>query len=66
MYKIVNGIEKLDKEDLVIVTEDRRTRGYVKIRMRQCVKDIDSKALTLGTGPHHLTLTTPYTSLVSQ
>ncbi|MPC10800.1 hypothetical protein E2C01_003441 [Portunus trituberculatus] len=41
MYKIVNGIEKIDKEDLVLVTEDRRTRGHVKqIRMRQCVKDI--------------------------
>ncbi|MPC58779.1 hypothetical protein E2C01_052788 [Portunus trituberculatus] len=40
MYKIINGIEKIDKEDLVLVTEDRRTRGYVKkIRMRQCVKD---------------------------
>ncbi|MPC56812.1 hypothetical protein E2C01_050778 [Portunus trituberculatus] len=41
MYKIVNGIEKTDKEDLVLVTEeDRRTRGHVNIRMRQCVKDI--------------------------
>ncbi|MPC56206.1 hypothetical protein E2C01_050159 [Portunus trituberculatus] len=42
MYKIVNGIEKIDKEDLMLVTEDdRRTRGHVKkIRMRQCVKDI--------------------------
>ncbi|MPC89707.1 hypothetical protein E2C01_084664 [Portunus trituberculatus] len=42
VYKIVNGIEKIDKEDLVLVTEeDRRTRGHIKeIRMRQCVKDI--------------------------
>ncbi|MPC23217.1 hypothetical protein E2C01_016258 [Portunus trituberculatus] len=41
MYKIVNDIEKIDKEDLVLVTEeDGRTRGHVKIRMRQCVKDI--------------------------
>ncbi|MPC18972.1 hypothetical protein E2C01_011874 [Portunus trituberculatus] len=41
MYKIVNGIEKIDKEDLVLVTdEDGRIRSQVKIRMRQCVKDI--------------------------
>ncbi|MPC39062.1 hypothetical protein E2C01_032581 [Portunus trituberculatus] len=41
MYKLVNGIEKIDKEDLVLVTEeDGRTRGHVKIRMRQCVKDV--------------------------
>ena len=39
MYKIVNGIEKIDKEDLVLGTEeDRRTRGHVKkLRTRQCV-----------------------------
>ncbi|MPC38026.1 hypothetical protein E2C01_031527 [Portunus trituberculatus] len=37
MYKIVNGIEKIDKEDLMLKTEDRRTRGHEKkIRMRQC------------------------------
>ncbi|MPC79446.1 hypothetical protein E2C01_073974 [Portunus trituberculatus] len=42
MYKIVNGIEKIDKEDLVLVTkEDRTTRDHVKkIRMRQGVKDV--------------------------
>ncbi|MPC64284.1 hypothetical protein E2C01_058397 [Portunus trituberculatus] len=41
MYKIVKDIEKIDEEDLVLVTEDRRTRSHVKkIRMRQCVKDI--------------------------
>ena len=42
MYKIVNGIEKIDKEDLVLVTEeDRRKRGHVKkIKTRQCMKDI--------------------------
>ncbi|MPC33661.1 hypothetical protein E2C01_027018 [Portunus trituberculatus] len=31
MYKIVNGIKKIDKEDLVLVTEEAgRTRGYLK------------------------------------
>ncbi|MPC24417.1 hypothetical protein E2C01_017497 [Portunus trituberculatus] len=41
MYKIVIGIEKIVKKDLMLVTEDRSTRGHVKkIRMRQCVKDI--------------------------
>ncbi|MPD04570.1 hypothetical protein E2C01_100264 [Portunus trituberculatus] len=42
MYRIVSDIEKIDKEDLVLVTEEaRRTRGHVKkIRMRQCVMDI--------------------------
>ncbi|MPC99044.1 hypothetical protein E2C01_094438 [Portunus trituberculatus] len=41
MYKIVNGIEKIDVEDLVQLTEDGRTRGHEKkIRMKQCVKDI--------------------------
>ena len=35
------ALNKIDKEDLVLVTEDGRTRGHVKkIRMRQCVKDI--------------------------
>ncbi|MPC49651.1 hypothetical protein E2C01_043460 [Portunus trituberculatus] len=28
MYKIVNGIEKIDKEDLVLVTEAGRTKGH--------------------------------------
>ncbi|MPC87084.1 hypothetical protein E2C01_081934 [Portunus trituberculatus] len=32
MYKIVNGIEKIDKEDLVLVTEEAKsTRGCVKM-----------------------------------
>ncbi|MPC93796.1 hypothetical protein E2C01_088938 [Portunus trituberculatus] len=40
MYKIVNDIEKIDKEDLVLLTEeDGRTKGHEKIKMRQCVKD---------------------------
>ncbi|MPC22543.1 hypothetical protein E2C01_015562 [Portunus trituberculatus] len=39
MYKIVKGIKKIDNEDLVLVTEDRRTIGHVKkIRMRQTVE----------------------------
>ncbi|MPD04299.1 hypothetical protein E2C01_099978 [Portunus trituberculatus] len=43
MHEIVNGIEKIDKEDLVLVTEEAgRTRGHVKkIRMIQCVNDIE-------------------------
>ncbi|MPC70985.1 hypothetical protein E2C01_065253 [Portunus trituberculatus] len=42
MNKIVNGIEKIDKEDLVLLTkEDGRTRGHEKkIRIKQCVKNI--------------------------
>ncbi|MPC38374.1 hypothetical protein E2C01_031880 [Portunus trituberculatus] len=42
LYKIVNDIEKIGKEDLVLLTdEDGRTRGHVKkIKKRQCVKDI--------------------------
>ncbi|MPC10299.1 hypothetical protein E2C01_002933 [Portunus trituberculatus] len=42
MHKIVNGIEKINKEDLVLVTDEAgRTRGHVrKIRMKQCVRDI--------------------------
>ncbi|MPC99952.1 hypothetical protein E2C01_095399 [Portunus trituberculatus] len=44
MYEIVNGIEKIDKKDLVLVTEEaRKTKGHVKIRIRQCVKDIGKK-----------------------
>ena len=41
LYKIVNGMEKMDKQDLVMMTEDQgRTRGHSKkIRKRQCVKD---------------------------
>ncbi|MPC60344.1 hypothetical protein E2C01_054386 [Portunus trituberculatus] len=50
MYKIVNGIEKIDKEDLVLVTEDGRKRGRVrKIKMRQCVKDIGNYSFPYGT-----------------
>ncbi|MPC62473.1 hypothetical protein E2C01_056558 [Portunus trituberculatus] len=41
MYKTVNDIEKIDKEDLVLLMEeDGRTREHEKIRMRQRVKDI--------------------------
>ncbi|MPC51806.1 hypothetical protein E2C01_045660 [Portunus trituberculatus] len=42
LYKIVNGIEKIDMQDLVLVTDGAgRTRGLAKkIRKRQCVKDI--------------------------
>ncbi|MPC98905.1 hypothetical protein E2C01_094291 [Portunus trituberculatus] len=42
MYKIVNGIEKIDKDDLVLVTEEAgRTRGHAKkIKKSQCVKNI--------------------------
>ncbi|MPC66419.1 hypothetical protein E2C01_060566 [Portunus trituberculatus] len=41
MYKRVNGIEQVDKEDLLLVTEDDgMTRGHVKIRMTQCMKNI--------------------------
>ncbi|MPC26960.1 hypothetical protein E2C01_020112 [Portunus trituberculatus] len=28
MFRIVNGIEKVDKEDLVMVTKDGRIRGH--------------------------------------
>ncbi|MPC10806.1 hypothetical protein E2C01_003447 [Portunus trituberculatus] len=30
MYKIVNGIEKIDKEDLVLVTEARKTKRHLQ------------------------------------
>ncbi|MPC84062.1 hypothetical protein E2C01_078788 [Portunus trituberculatus] len=42
MFKIVNGIEKIDKQDLVLVGDEAgRTKGHAKkIRKRQCVKDI--------------------------
>ncbi|MPC19920.1 hypothetical protein E2C01_012849 [Portunus trituberculatus] len=51
MYKIVNGIEKIDKKDLVLVTEeDRKTRCHAKkIKMRQCVKDIGKYCFPLRT-----------------
>ncbi|MPC76509.1 F-box/WD repeat-containing protein 11 [Portunus trituberculatus] len=46
MYKIVNDIEKIDKEDLVLlVEEDGRTRGHEKkIMMRQKIKVWDLQA----------------------
>ncbi|MPC98771.1 hypothetical protein E2C01_094152 [Portunus trituberculatus] len=41
LNKIVNGIEKIDKQDLVLVTEAERTRGHAKkIRKKQCLQDI--------------------------
>ncbi len=38
LHKILNGIEKIDKQDLVVVTgEARQMRGHSReIRMRQC------------------------------
>ncbi|MPC95432.1 hypothetical protein E2C01_090644 [Portunus trituberculatus] len=40
---------KKDKEDLVLVKEEDRTRGHVKkIRMRQCVKDIGMFTTSFG------------------
>ena len=43
MYKIVNRIDKIDKQDLVVLKEDDggRMRGHSKrIRKRQCLSDI--------------------------
>ncbi|MPC08970.1 GPN-loop GTPase 3 [Portunus trituberculatus] len=44
MYKIVFGIEKIDREDLVLLTEEvGRTRGHEKkIRMRQLVEQLQA------------------------
>ena len=42
MYKIVNRIDKVDKQDLVVLKEDDggRMRGHSKrIRKRQCLRD---------------------------
>ena len=39
-YKIVNGIEKLDEQNLVMEEETRQMRGHSrKIRKSQCLKD---------------------------
>ncbi|MPC37258.1 hypothetical protein E2C01_030731 [Portunus trituberculatus] len=47
MYKTVNVIEKIDKENLVLVTEeDRRTRGHVKKIRIGSVKDIGRYSFT--------------------
>ena len=42
LYKIINGIKKIDKEELVVVKQEgRQTRGHSKkIRKSQCVGDI--------------------------
>ena len=43
MYKIVSGKKKIDRQDLVILTEDasRRTRGHSKkIEKSRCSKDV--------------------------
>ncbi|MPD01347.1 hypothetical protein E2C01_096869 [Portunus trituberculatus] len=48
---MVNGIEKIDKQDLVLVTEAGRTRGHAKkISKRQCMKDIGKYSF-----PHRMT-----------
>ncbi|MPC70869.1 hypothetical protein E2C01_065131 [Portunus trituberculatus] len=47
MYKIVNGIEKIDKEDLVLVTEAGRTRGHAKtIREFEMVSGVCQRGTT--------------------
>ena len=43
MYYIVNRIDKIDKQDLVVLKEDdgRRMRGHSKrIRKRQCLREL--------------------------
>ena len=43
MFKLVNGIEKIDREDLVVKVEEqeRRTRGHMKkLKKSQCLGDI--------------------------
>ena len=43
MYEIVNHMEKIDRQDLVMLKEDggRETRGHArKIRKRQCLRNI--------------------------
>ena len=40
LYKIVNGIEKLDKQNLVMEEESRQMRGHSrKIKKSWCLKD---------------------------
>ena len=42
LYKIVNGIEKLDKQKLMMIEEEnRQMRGFLrKIKKSRCIKDI--------------------------
>ena len=43
MFKLVNNMEKLDREDLVVKVEEheRRTRGHMKkLKKSQCLGDI--------------------------
>ena len=43
MFKLVNNMEKTDREDLVVKVEDqeRRTRGHMKkLKRSQCLGDI--------------------------
>ena len=40
LWKIINGIEKLDKQDLVMIEEGtRQMREYSKIKKSQSLKD---------------------------
>ena len=42
MYKIVNHMEKIDRQDLVTLKEDggRETRGHARKIKSQCLRDI--------------------------
>ena len=43
LNKIVNGIEKIDKQDLVMMNkETRQMRGHSRIKKSRCLKDIKS------------------------
>ena len=54
MYRIVNRIDKIDKQDLLVVLKEDdggggRMRGHSKrIRKRQCLRDTKTVVLNLG------------------
>ena len=51
LYKIVNGIEKLDKQNLVMMEETRQMRGHSrKIKKSWCLKDTKKQFSTQNCG----------------
>ncbi|MPC87914.1 hypothetical protein E2C01_082794 [Portunus trituberculatus] len=51
MYKIVNSMEKTDRQDLVSLFEDgdRQTRGHCKTMKSQCLRHIKKFSFPHGT-----------------
>ena len=47
LYEIVNGIEKIDKQDLLLMKEDEQMKGHSKIMKSCCLRYIKKYSFSM-------------------